>query len=285
MKKKSYSECSYDNENEIICSSQETIKKMEEFIEQKVGKKAPKNKKLLLDELNKLLGTDSESEILSNKEFCSYIGHEKCKYEKETMMLPLKPNGKNGLVDNDQIDKSLGQLVRKFNGLHKKNKSPFNPFFIPFQMIDFDIMNTELSEVDLKELKEVGYNCFGVILNTDISSGPGQHWFCIFWDGTTKGTKDDPWILEFFNSSGNLPVPEVENWLHKMEAQLAKQGIHLKTKIVLNFELQKDKHSCGIYCIAYIYHRLHGGSIDDFVSGEANDNFMDSFRKKIFRKN
>jgi hypothetical protein len=176
-----------------------------------------------------------------------------------------------GLLSNFNIDDVLDQLEKKFASrkfLH-----------IPFQMRDFEKIGTQLATVDLADQFKKGKKTFGVVLNTDFSSGNGIHWFCLF--GEHYGNKV---VLEYFNSSGKPPLPEVQAWLQKTKHYLTKTlkvpvDIHYSTGIYY----QHDDHSCGVYCLCYIWCRLEGIPPAWFKSENFNDTLMHKARKNLFR--
>ena len=146
-------------------------------------------------------------------------------------------------------------------------------------MRDFEKVGTQLATIDLAEELRSKYKTFGVVLNTDWSSGKGIHWFCIF--GEHLGNKI---ILEYFNSSGKEPLPEVQAWLQKTKHHLAKElkipvEIHYSTGI----EFQNDDNSCGAFCLAYIWLRLEQVPPTWFKSENFNDNMMHKVRRNLFR--
>ena len=58
------------------------------------------------------------------------------------------------------------------------------------------------------DLIKKGYKSYCVVLNTDKCTGQGIHWLCLFCDFRTS-----PFTIEYFNSSGNKPVVQVQRWM------------------------------------------------------------------------
>lgn len=272
-------ECSHDIESDI-CSRKNVIEAMRQFYKMRTGKTLSGDPKKVISIVANLLGVKDELDILTAPEFKQFAGR-LTEIEKNERFLPKGPKNTTALLDNFNIDDTLRQLARRN---HPKSTHRYRFYHIPFQMIDFEKYNTELANLSVKSLVEEGYNSFGCVLNTDVSTGPGKHWFCISWDGTGAGTDDDPWVFEYFNSSGNYPRAEVHDW---MRAQIAKTARDLNKKtiihIVATYQLQNDNHSCGVYCLAYIYHRLHDKPRGWFIRKGLSDRDMLEFRKKLFR--
>lgn len=148
-------------------------------------------------------------------------------------------------------------------------------------MRDFEKHNSELANVDFVKKYKEGVRCFGVVFNTDYSSGTGQHWFAVFGDFSKE-----PFTLEYFNSSGDDPLPEITAWLKKTKHALNKQlNKTVNDVVVTKLINQEDRHSCGSYSIFYIISRLEGVSYKYFNKNKIGDDLMHEFRKNLFRHN
>jgi hypothetical protein len=188
----------------------------------------------------------------------------------------LKPNGpatKNGLLSNVDIDGFLSRL--------SKEPEHADYYHIPFQMRDFKEVSSELARINIaKDVFGKGFNKFGVVFNTDYSSGPGIHWYCVY------GEKDNNNIsIEYFNSSGEKPLDETMVWLCTLCHTLRKDipGSNVKIKYSTGIKFQSDNHSCGVYSIMYIYYRVKGISSNYmFEPNNFNDEYMHEARKLLF---
>ncbi len=182
------------------------------------------------------------------------------------------PANNDNLLSNFDIDDVLdGWATSSFP----------NFYHIYFQMIDFAKNRTELAKIDVTEMvKENKYNCLGVVLNTDVSTGPGKHWFCMFVDWREKPNVS----VEYFNSSGNRPMREVQGWLIATNQYL--NTAKFNSKIVMNsIQHQKDSDTeCGPYSLYYIWSRLHGVPYTVFDESRITDAQMLEFRKVLFRE-
>ena len=255
--------------NKSICSDKSLVDKMRDFLGKVYGVKESDDVKIV-EQLGKKLNCDKESCILAKKEFKEYAGDQLVKNNLKNFK-PEGPAKTFDLLSNFNIDDVMSQWDQKFGG---------NFLHIEFQMRDFEKVRTRLATINLAREIRSGKKTFGVVLNTDYSVGPGIHWFCLF--GDFRDPKQ--YTLEFFNSSGNLPLPEVQAWLHKTKAVLEKEtNVDTKIIIVTRMEHQKDEHSCGPYSLFYIWCRLHGIPYQFFGNNRIPDELMHEYRKHLFR--
>ena len=256
------------NPNGGICSPKKAFDLMKKF-----SGSNENNETKIIEEVKKKTNCSTEKCIYTNSTFRDFakdsidfrdILHN---YFKQS-----GPDGENGLLSNFDIDNTIEQFIKKF----PKRKC----FHIPFQMRDFEKVGTELANIDIAKKFKDNYNTFCVVLNTDYSTGGGIHWFCLF------GEKYDDHIeLEYFNSSGREPLPEVQIWLNKTKHHLEKE-LNTETKIfyTTGIKFQDDNHSCGVYCLAYIWLRLCNYNPRDLNRKNFNDNIMVDLRSKFFNK-
>lgn len=219
------------------------------------------------------LNCDTELCILKHNKIKEIIGNGVISNLFNERFKPFGPknNNKEWLSDSN-IDDSLRQIAKKKNNNHY--------YHIPFQMRDFEKNNTELATIDFKEKYDNGYKTFGVVLNTDYSTGRGIHWFAIFID-----FRSNPITLEYFNSSGEDPLNEIDEWMIKTKYKL--QNIFNKNVCyhkVSKIQHQYDNSSCGLYSIYYIYSRLEGNKWQDFSETRIPDKRMYNFRKYLFNE-
>lgn len=83
------------------------------------------------------------------------------------------------------------------------------------------------------------------VINTDRSTGPGEHWVCVWFDGLGQA--------EYFDSFGLPPVhPAIENFM------LKHSSAH-----VYNPRLLQDLTSsaCGLYVLYYVLMKSRGASL------------------------
>lgn len=186
---------------------------------------------------------------------------------------PIGPRTTSEWLSNFDIDDILDQIEKKY-----KDKYFLH---IPFQMRDFATYNTPLEQLNFYDKYKEGYKTFGVILNTGLSSSNGIHWVGMFGD-----FRQEPFTIEFFNSSGEPPKTEFTVWMHKKKLEWGKLfGPNKRIEIVVasKFQHQYDNHSCGVYSLYYIISRLDGITAKYFMSNKITDDEMHEFRKYLFR--
>lgn len=134
-----------------------------------------------------------------------------------------------------------------------------------------------------------GKKCIGFAVNTDVWSGGGIHWTCIFIDMRNE----DVWTVEFYNSSGNNPSTEIKRLMDSIVKNIylcnsKPYNTIVKDCHVMNVEHQKTDTECGVYCLFIIYCRCKNWSINNFTGSDGKlipDKAMIDFRKLIFWNN
>lgn len=200
----------------------------------------------------------AESEGLSKPQIQGYV---------EQYFLPKGPrdmvNGQWPWLSNNDIDTVLHRLSICYPDFQN----------IGFQMIDFKEHGT-LYNYDFDSHIKEGKRQFGVVINTDVSSGSGIHWFCLFFFFNSP----DEINIEFFNSSGRGPVNEVQELIDMLSKKY-------KAKVFINRTSHQKKDSeCGVYSLFYIWARLKHISVDKLFNHRIKDEQMEEFRKYLFRK-
>jgi hypothetical protein len=148
-------------------------------------------------------------------------------------------------------------------------------------MRDFAENNTDLSNLDFYYMiNDEKYKTFAVVFNTDYSTGTGIHWFCIFIDARDENKID----IEYFNSSGKNPLPEISKFLLDLKQTLKNKftNKNINYKIVSNSRFQDDNHSCGIWSLTYIWLRLENVPAEWFNPSNIDDSTMHLLRKYFF---
>jgi hypothetical protein len=265
-------ECSYKEDD--VCLSDKLISKIDEYIVEVQNESDPRKK---IEVSKKVIGCGDQACIIDHMHKKKLINDHEYKGE----MMNIKPSGP--AVTKDWLnDLNIKEVLHRYNQKFRKRKGT-SFYYFPYQMIDFMEFNTSFARADWPQLMEY-YNTFGVVINTDRwkTKGAGIHWFCLFIDARKK-----PLItVEYFNSSGNRPLIEIVNWYHNVfetSIESAKQGLTSQFIRAVDHEIQKDKHSCGVYCLFYIYYRLLGVSVEEFKSLTNTDAKMNEFRKFLFR--
>lgn len=263
----------------IVCSTNQDIDKMKKFLQQSGILTLPKESEAIIELVLTLLGLATEAEIYEAPAYQKFVGAKDAQSALFTNFVGKGPSDSTDLLSDSNIDGTLTRWA-------KIGKEEFGKKFyhVPFQMIDFMKTNTELAYLDIVDLRKKGFDSFGVILNTDISTGRGIHWFCIYGDLSHAGTKEDPITLEYFNSSGYPPRPEVTFWLEKTCLAFHKAGLVCDVVHATGGkQVQYSKTECGVWSLMYIKSRLMGRPPNWLVSVSANDSDMIDFRKRLFR--
>jgi len=194
-------------------------------------------------------------------------------------------------LNNTEIDTVQYQFYVSYEGYYYSN----------IHMIDFGMFNPSNSEhigyepeniknIDFyKELKGEGnlsdngpLKKYGIVVNTDVSSGSGIHWFAIFIDFTGRDIN-----IEYFNSSGyDIKDRSFKEFFINLADKLSFQtGRKCNFIKVSDIQHQNSGTSnCGVYALYYIWKRLGGESIDFFKKNKIDDNHIVLFRKYFFRK-
>jgi len=275
---KNYTECAFNlkkegRQNDRICSDETGIEIMRQVLRNMNKEIDGKSNEELVDDLDKELKCEGvESCIYVSPEFIKVAGKRTADKIKNKIFKADGPWNSKEWLSNFNIDDVLDQLEDVYPGF----------VHIPFQMRDFEKQKTELSGIDLVKEYKKGMKSFATAINTDYSDKSGTHWFCLY--GNFDG---DVITLEYFNSSGNYPLSEVHEWLHKTKSLLEKKlNKTVKIVIVSKNEIQKSNSECGVFCLYYIMSRLDGAPYDYFSkAGLVTDKMMYDFREFLYRKN
>lgn len=280
--KTSPSECT--NNKDGVCCSNKLIKDISKFIKD-MGYNDIDHPEKVIDVAKKELKCDSESCVLKHPKISKYISDDK--QLKQELAINFKtegPRNSTKLLSNFNIDNTLLLWAREY--------TTFYP--CPFSMIDFNIYSNQFSQINLKDMYngmdyyvdpiygkiQKKFNCFACVLNTDVSSGKGKHWVCVFVDMRSK-TK--PWTIEYFNSTGNPPCSAVVNWMEQQRYNLLEIYKNIETISVTTLVHQYSMTECGLYSLYYIRARLDNTPYTFFITNSISDNLMVEFRKHVFR--
>lgn len=223
----------------------------------------------------------SESAIWEHEDVRKVLGQANCRHILDHYYKQKGPAYSTNLLSNLDIDGVLERWAKFSQVLFKKK---FH--HISYQMIDFDQQGTELAYLNLVDLKKNGVDIWAVVMNTDPSYKSGEHWFCLVGDLQHEGTETDPWVLEYFNSSGNPYhcYPSLQAWINRLVHSLLRdEQKSLKVHTSIPRELQKSHTECGVWCLSYIHSRLAGKPPDWFYKSGLSDEEMYEYRKHLFR--
>jgi hypothetical protein len=174
-------------------------------------------------------------------------------------------------VDIEAIEKEYTKVFPKY-------------YFVGCVPIDFDkksstgkcIVST-LCSLNIKSLYEKGYDKIGIVFNTDVSTGPGQHWIALFSD--LDRSYEYPRIT-YFDSYSHAPEKEIQRLMLRWKDQLDSMKLHNKpTELSYNkTRHQYENSECGMYCVYFHLSCIVGIPMDKRVP----DDVMRSFRGMLF---
>lgn len=262
-------ECGFHiKRNKSFCAPDEIIDKLKVI---KINGDANAD---LLDNLKKKYDCDTEVCILSQPDVKNIIGPENVQNIINNYFKPTGPRNNNRWFSNVDIDSVLNQIQQKYINKHFLH--------INFQMSDFETTQTELATLDWPAKHKEQYRSFGTVFNTDVSTGGGQHWLAIF---ASFDDLDEQFTLEYFNSSGELPMNQISTWMkrvkHQWQPYFKKPIVDIVVTRIIN---QIDNWNCGSYSLYYIISRLNGVPYTYFKTNLIGDENMQLFRTYLFRK-
>ncbi len=264
-----------DKLDENICISDKLINIIVDKIETKNQNQNQNNNKNKNEEkietykeIRDNMGCDNDICILDLIKEKNIISETVIDKELEINIKPEGPFNSNKWFNNSNIDDIFKQMELAYPNYHHIN----------FQMIDFMDLKTELATLELKNLPE-NKNKIGCVLNTDVSTGKGIHWFAVFIDLSKEIVS-----IEFFNSSGNKPRTPVHEWMIKMEEQCHNMGRKAQRIIASQNRHQYSDTECGPYSCFYILCRIQDVPYSYFMNNRIPDEHVTNLRKKIFNK-
>lgn len=295
------SECSGEGG---VCSSRPVVASIVQFLKRR-GLKVQGGPEKAVEAAKATLNCQGEACILDHPEFVGGLTPDARLTVKQDLALRFKPVGPRdttALLSNYDIDGTLQQWALKFPQF----------YCCPFAMADFETAGGGLAQVSLPDVyrgseplqlggRRIRRPCrtFACVLNTDVSSGPGQHWVAVFVD--MRGEPDlrsdnrrsegasnsrQPWSVEYFNSAGNPPFQSVARWMESTARALreAFPAREVQTVPVTRVVHQHSRTECGPYSLFYIRARLDGVPYEQFRRDKVTDAEMTQFRSHLFRR-
>jgi hypothetical protein len=180
-------------------------------------------------------------------------------------------------------DQDINKLEDEFEILFKGYK------FLGCVSIDFDLKSPEgkcivdtLCSTNLKDLYKQGKDQIGIIFNTDVHTGPGEHWMALYCD---LRPEVDPRIT-FFDSYGRSPESEIKRLMLRWKLEWDATKIHDK-EIETTYNITKHQYKnseCGVYCIYFLTSLLDGKTFEEVINNIISDDKMNAKRKEFFSK-
>lgn len=174
-------------------------------------------------------------------------------------------------LDIDGVEKEFMKIFKKY-------------YYVGAIPIDFDKKSktgscvvSSLCSLDIKSIYEKGYRQIGIIFNTDVSTGPGQHWIAVFCDIDPEYEYPR---MTYFDSYSKPPEPEIQRLMRRWKEQWDLTKIHSKP---MELTYNKTRHQyedseCGMYSLYFHFCCLVGVPMEKRVP----DDVVRSFRGVLF---
>jgi hypothetical protein len=275
-------ECALDIPGNV-CSTDAAVTHMKDhLIKRGLDQSMLLDKEAVVKEIKNITKCTTEECVLNDQSVSIPSSEKKASLDN---IKPAGPSGSTKLLNNNNIDGVLRRLTKQHKGFHHMD----------FQMIDFAGIKgnngewvregnvifdpTPLGLLNMSTLVKSGKKTFGVVMNTDKRNGGGIHWFALFCDFRLT-----PCTVEYFNSSGNRPYPQIQEWLKKTVTELKDADIDAVEVVLSGLQHQIDSETeCGPYSLYYIWNRLNNIPSHNFQKKRITDADMIIFRKKLFK--
>ena len=260
----------YKNKN--TCFSLESLKNIANAYNKKVNKNNKINitddTNLLHKQISKKLSKVCDNEICwINQSFVKKINDENIN---SYTFKPLKPSKKYQWLSTTDIRKVMKQYQKKFP----------NFIFLGPVPIDFDEINTEIGNINLKELKKNGIEKLGIVFNLDEHYKSGSHWVGLYMEFS-----DNRQEVSFFDSYGEDPDNRINILMDRL-IKSANENLNMNIKKNINkIRTQYANSECGVYSMNFILHNVMGDSFEDTTENIINDDNMNKRRNLFFRNN
>lgn len=238
------------------------------------------------------------------------------KIKREALKAPTGSYDNNYWLNNTEIDTVMSQFRQQYPGfahgfIHMIDLKAFSP--TNANSFDYPVMSapdTDFAQEfkhgfihrgiiegsssykpKLSTFSDTPLSSYGIVCNTDSSTGSGQHWFALFISTDHKDPKNasKPWIrIEVFNSAGGGSANQEFNSFWQKQAILIAKATGLKCTfdVITTIAHQRDDTgNCGSYSLFYIYSRLQDALPHEFNDPKRpiRDSAMKKFREVVFR--
>jgi len=194
-----------------------------------------------------------------------------------------RPKAPNSWISNPSdwlSDQDINKVEKEFEILFK------DYIFLGCISIDFNLKSAEgkciidtLCSTNLKDLYKKNKTKIGIIFNTDVHTGPGEHWMALYCDISPNVTPR----ITYFDSYAKKPEKEIQRLMLRWKDEWNSTKIHDKEmETTYNTTRHQYKDSeCGMYSLFFHYCCLNELSMDEKIP----DDVMNSFRNVLFRTN
>jgi len=175
-------------------------------------------------------------------------------------------------TDIDKLEKQFEKLFAEY-----KHVGTF-PMDFDAKSETGECLVSALCSMDIQSLAKAGKTQLGIIFNTDVSTGPGEHWVAVFCDIRPELAYPR---MTYFDSYAHNPEKEIKRLMKRWKEQWDASGVHSQPmKLTYNKTRHQYKDSeCGMYCMYFHYCCLAGIPMEERVP----DDVVNSFRRMLFR--
>jgi hypothetical protein len=192
-----------------------------------------------------------------------------------------RPKAPDSWISNSSdwlSDQEINQVEHEFETLFK------DYIFLGCISIDFDLKSPEgkcivdtLCSTNLRDLYKKGKTKIGIVFNTDVHTGPGEHWMALYCDISPD---IDPRIT-YFDSYAKKPEKEIQRLMLRWKTEWDSMKIHdkeMETSYNTTRHQYKDSE-CGMYSLFFHHCCLNNIPMDEKIP----DDVMNAFRNVLFR--
>jgi hypothetical protein len=224
-------------------------------------------KKYLLLEFKNIFDGDQKDWIHSK--YLELMSEEDKDNLENKVFRPDGPQGRFDWLSTIDINQVLYQYESKYSDFKFLGAVPID--FIELDYLPFKTLNFE-------NLESEGCKRFGVIFNTDKSTGRGKHWISLFCNLEIGH-------IYFSDSMGTRQPKEVNDFMKIIEKYLVETKKISEPDIRYNkTQHQKGNSECGVYSINFILRLLKGKTFDHLTRKRLTDNQVNKCRIKYFAK-
>jgi len=161
-------------------------------------------------------------------------------------------NNRSEWLSSDDIDHVEHEFERVVEDYH----------FVGCVPIDFDLKSesskcivSTLCSMKLEPLFKKGKHRIGIVFNTDVHDGPGQHWIATFLD--IRPELQYP-RMTYFDSYARKPEKEIQRLMFRWKEQWDAHGGPPMALTYNTTHHQFKESECGMYCLYFHYACLLG---------------------------
>ena len=172
-------------------------------------------------------------------------------------------------------DQDIDSVEHEFEVLFKDYK------FLGCISIDFDLKSPEgqcivdtLCSTKLRDIYKKGKTKIGIVFNTDVHTGPGEHWMALYCDISP----DVEPRITYFDSYAKKPEKEIQRLMLRWKEEWDSNH---PEKMLLSYNKTRHQYEdseCGMYCLIFHHYSLNEIPMDKRI----HDKVCRSFRELFF---